>query len=300
MAYAPRLRTHLEQQQYAAHTIKQWCRMVEAYEEWLGARGVLLEDTTEDECWEWINAGHSPSNRRWRYQSLSALYKMLLKRRLVSHNPLEHITQPKEPEVPQPILGDEDLEALVATCGRRQWVDLRDAALILTMASCGARRSELVHFDVGDVVLDVGVPSVRIRKPGKGGRWRMSYLDDAAVVALRRWLKRRPAVAHDALWVSERGLRPMTSDGIYQMIQRRAERAGVRATPQMFRRRFAAKWLVGGGSETGLKQAAGWSRTSAMPSKYAFMALDDIAASDHDRIFNAGEDEVDWRTRHHS
>jgi integrase len=59
----------------------------------------------------------------------------------------------------------------------------------------------------------------------------------------------------------------------------------VHVTSHQFRRRLAAKWLINGGSEVGLRAAAGWT-SGAMAARYAAMAAEQIAKVEHARIFD--------------
>ena len=154
-----------------------------------------------------------------------------------------------------------------------------------TLNSTGCRRSELVALNIGDVNFDDGRVLIRTAKSGRG---RYGYLDDAAAKAIILWLRHRTLGGHlelkgsEPLWVNHRGQR-ISADGVRQMLQRRGDKLGVNVSPHQFRRRLAVTWLLKGGSQVGLMQAAGWS-SGAMPGRYAAQAADEIAQAEHRRI----------------
>ena len=271
------LRLELECRHYAASTVREYTRLAGLFfdEHPDGAAALTRENVAK-----WIGEGATQSRRRWRWLSLRSLGKTLIQDGLINVDPTERISMPQEVVVPQPIASDDDLKALLDTCVAPTAADIRDRALILVMASTGARRAEIGALAVSDVDLDLGTVLIR---NGKGGRSRTAFLDSQSRRALTKWLLHSCINGNDALWRSQRG-RPLNGDGIRQVLARRSRRAGVHVTAHQFRRRLAAKWLLNGGSEVGLRSAAGWT-TGAMAARYAAMAAEEIAMVEHRRIF---------------
>jgi site-specific recombinase XerD len=90
-------------------------------------------------------------------------------------------------------------------------LELRNAALLELIYSCGLRSAEAVGLDLGDVDLDREHVHVR----GKGGKERVVPLGEEAAWRVARWLRDgRPALARgacDAVFLSVRGRRLDTS-----------------------------------------------------------------------------------------
>ena len=271
------LRLELECRHYAASTVREYTRLAGLFfdEHPDGAAALTRENVAK-----WIGEGATQSRRRWRWLSLRSLGKTLIQDGLINVDPTERISMPQEAVVPQPIASDDDLRAILDTCAAPTAADVRDRALILLMASTGARRAEIGALRVSDVDLDIGTVLIR---NGKGGRSRTAFLDSQSRRALTKWLLHSGINGNDALWRSQRG-RSLNGDGIRQVLARRSRRAGVHVTAHQFRRRLAAKWLLNGGSEVGLRSAAGWT-TGAMAARYAAMAAEEIAMVEHRRIF---------------
>ena len=61
------------------------------------------------------------------------------------------------------------------------------------------------------------------------------------------------------LWLGTGGRGPLTGNGIYQLVKRRGEQAGVAVSPHRFRHHFSHTWLDRGGAEGDLMELNGWS-----------------------------------------
>ena len=106
----------------------------------------------------------------------------------------------------------------------------------------------------------------RINIVGKGGRHRFVGLGGAAQTLLDRYLRKR-ASKRPELWLSRAG-DPLTSSGIYQVIERVARDAGLEnAGVHRFRHYAATAMLRMGMGEMDLAKFMGWS-TLAMAQRY--------------------------------
>jgi site-specific recombinase XerD len=92
---------------------------------------------------------------------------------------------------------------------------------------------------------------------GKRG-WRKAYLGQTAVQAIEAYLRQRCETGTDDLWLNTNG-EPLTTDGVRQMVDRLAERAGVtgRHNLHAFRHRVAQAWLDTGINAEIVAQALG-------------------------------------------
>ena len=114
--------------------------------------------------------------------------------------------------------------------------------------------------------LDQGIAVVQ----GKGNRERLVPLDPRTVKAIDRYIRLRSRHAQsdlEWLWIGPKGR--LTEDGLRQMLDRRAEQAGLgHVHMHQFRHSFAHHWLASGGQETDLQRIAGW-KSPEMLRRYA-------------------------------
>ena len=147
-------------------------------------------------------------------------------------------------------IAPEDLRALWAVA---QASGARDYAIITVMAASGMRAGELVSIDIQRLDLRHGTVWVN----GKRG-WRKVFLGQASIDAIQAYLRERPATGQDALWLNVNGW-PLTADGVRQMVDRLAKRAGIRGRHNLhaFRHRAAQAWLDSGINAEIVSQALG-------------------------------------------
>ena len=128
-----------------------------------------------------------------------------------------------------------EVEEAVAAVDGESPLELRNAALVELVYSCGLRSAEAIGLDLGDVDLDREQVQVR----GKGGKERLVPVGEEAAWRVARWLRDgRPALARgacDALFLSVRGRRLDTS------VLRRLLR-----NPHRLRHAYATHLLEGG------------------------------------------------------
>lgn len=121
----------------------------------------------------------------------------------------------------------------------RLWVlRLRDAAMVLLLLHTGLRVGELCSLQVSDVQIGERKGSVTVRR-GKGNRHRSVPLNGVARQVLAEWLKARPEVGGEALFVGQRGER-VVARSVQRAVERFALEAGLQeVTPHTLRHSFA-------------------------------------------------------------
>jgi integrase len=80
---------------------------------------------------------------------------------------------------------------------------------------------------------------------------------------------------------------PVTPDGIYQIVTRAGEKAGVHVYPHRFRHHFSHTWLDRGGEGRDLMELNGWS-SPQMLRRYGASARSARARRTYDRIMEDG------------
>jgi integrase/recombinase XerC len=233
----------------------------------------------------------SAATAKIRHTALAVFFKWLAEEEEIAKNPMAKVRAPSVPEQPVPVLGDNDLRALLRACESKTFADRRDMAIIRLFIDTGMRRSELASLRYhptdetrSDLDLDAQVAVVM----GKGRRARAAQYGSRTATALDRYLRiraRHPVAARsDALWLGDLNKGPITDDGIEQMIRRRASQAGLgRVHAHMLRHTAAHQWLAAGGQEQDLMSLLGW-RSRAMLARYGASAAAERAREAHRRL----------------
>lgn len=270
-------------------TAKRWYQ-------WLAAEGYDIEPADVrpyhvDEFVADVIGATSASNGAHHYRNLRVFLGWLAKRESVP-NPMAQTEHPRVPEKITPLLSDEEHMRVLAVCGGSDFASRRDAAIVLLFIDTGLRVSELASLLADDVDLRTRRFTIR----GKGGKVRAVGFGNSTGLALARYLKERTkaGVEHRELWLSSRGYRPFTVDGLKAMLGRRGRQAKVSGSlhAHRFRHDFSHRWQDAGGSEHGLMLIAGWSSTK-MARHYGKQAAAQRALAEQERLSLA--DRIDCR-----
>jgi site-specific recombinase XerD len=178
------------------------------------------------------------------FRSIRAFFHWVEKEELMSVDWKNPIKKVRAPHLPKQIIEPvqlEDVNSLIQTCKGDNFFDKRDKAIIFFLLDTGARAKEVCNIDLQDVELSSGQVTIR---HGKGREPRYVFINRTTIKALRGYLRVRADLKTEALFVSKT-MERLTYDGLRQILQRRAEHAGLREipSPHDFRRQFALSML---------------------------------------------------------
>lgn len=181
--------------------------------------------------------------------TIRSFYKCLLRKGLVTTNPLADIPTPKvEKKIPH-FLGTEEVEKLLNAPQGNGFQSVRDRAILETLYSTGLRVSELTALNVPDV--DLTGETVKAR--GKGRRERVMPVGSFALQAIKAYIEQRAQVPHinekdpEALFLNRFGDR-LSSRSIRKIIDKYIKVTGLseKTSPHTLRHSFATHLLSRG------------------------------------------------------
>ncbi len=190
----------------------------------------------------------SPATINRKTACLRSFYRHLRREELIDADPTAALSPPTKSRKLPRVLTYAEVKRLLESVDEADPIGLRDRALLEVMYGCGLRASETVGLDVNEVDLRRGF----VRPHGKGNKERIVPLGRAAAAAVTRYLRTgRPELIGSRpqarLFVNFRG-GPLTRQGLYKIIRRRAKEVGLegRMSPHTLRHSFATHLLSGG------------------------------------------------------
>jgi len=176
---------------------------------------------------------NSIRTRNTRLAAIHSFFHHVASRDPVSVNLAAEVLGIEGKKTTKPLLGylDKlDLDAIIAAPNRNIWRGRRDYTLLLLLARTGARVSECIGVNVGDLTLR---RPAHVLLRGKGGKRRAVPLTKDAVAALNALLEERgtAAQAQAAVFVNSRKHR-LTRFGVNHLL-RRAVHTAAKARPSV-------------------------------------------------------------------
>ena len=200
-----------------------------------------------------------------RYRSISRFFAWLVKEDEIHESPMARMSPPKVPEKLVPVVDDADLHKLFKAVDGADFEARRDKAILSLFIDVGLRIAEMTALKLTDVDIEARFVTVM----GKGRRPREVRFTTTTRADINRYMRKRATHPHadsPKLWIGRAG--DMTGSGIYRMVARRAEEAGIaHIHPHQLRHTFAHMYLRNGGNEGNLMQVTGW-KSRSMVDRY--------------------------------
>jgi len=279
---------YLRAERKSERTVKLYQDAVRFLAEWLAEQGrpATGAELTRDTFVDYFAASavkDAPATLLTRYRHLRTFCSFLAAEGEVAVSPMAGLTPPTAPDVPVPVLTDDEIRAMIkaAAAGPTQFLARRDEAIVRMFTDGGPRISEMASMLLAELDVDGG--SVWVE--GKGGRRRLVMFGAKTGRAVDRYVRARrshPRSSEAALWLGQRG--GLRSPGIDGRLRALATAAGVQDVhAHRFRHTWVDDWLSAGGGEQDLKRLAGW-RSDAMLARYGSSRADARAREAHHRL----------------
>ncbi|MBS6720462.1 MAG: tyrosine recombinase XerC [Peptoniphilus harei] len=190
----------------------------------------VLESVTKQDIYAYnafLERERKISNRSKfrKISSVRSFYNYLYaKIEVIKKNPIIDIDMPKiEKTLPVYLTLDQSLNLLktIEKSKIKALYKKRDYAIVTLFLNCGMRLSELSAINISHLKDDNTLKVI-----GKGNKERTIYLNEASVYAIKEYLKLRPQIKDDALFLSMREQR-MSNRSIQHMIEKHMKNSGL-------------------------------------------------------------------------
>ena len=225
-----------------------------------------FEAVTERDTEVWQNAllDLKPTSRARKLVSLRRFFEFLIKKNLLSRNPLEHAVVPKLSRTLPHTLTLNDIQHLQGSTVLSTPNGLRDRAMISLMYGCGLRVSEVCNLSLQAIFLNEGFLKIF----GKGSKERLVPLGSVAQAHLEAWLVHgRPKFAkknsQSFVFLSQRG-GAISRKTFWVHLKRYARDIGLKmpVKPHLLRHTFATHLLCNGADLRSIQAMLGHSDIS--------------------------------------
>lgn len=176
--------------------------------------------------------------------ALRSLYKFLMKKDLIDHNPVMAIRIPKKEKKLPNFIDIKEMELFLDTPDKSNLKGIRDSAILETLYSSGIRVSELVGLDEDDV--DIFNELILVK--GKGKKERLVPIGGVAIKAICEYNDAKKLdqkmVGNTALFLNKYGNR-ITTRSVARFMDDYLKQTGLnkKVSPHVFRHSFATHLL---------------------------------------------------------
>lgn len=131
--------------------------------------------------------------------SIKEFFKYLFEiEEIIADNPTLKLKTPKIPKGLPTFLSENESFALINVTRKNKNKASRDMAILAVFLNCGLRVSEIINIKLGDIKNNI------LRVTGKGSKTREIPLNEMTIYAINQYLRDRPDVEADELFITER------------------------------------------------------------------------------------------------
>ena len=190
--------------------------------------------------------------------SIKSFFKYLGREEIVEKNPTIYIEAPKLPEKEPSYLTESEYQNLIDAVKIKAtpYYLSRDLAIVILLLGTGIRLSELVGLTLDRVNLENADRNIKVR--GKGNKERSVPLTNEVVSTLKQYLKHRPDVESNHLFISRLG-GELHSRSVYGLVKKYLKAANInkKVAVHSLRHTFGASMLRSGANLVVIQELLG-------------------------------------------
>ena len=196
----------------------------------------------------WLyDRGREKASQARSLSGVKSFFNFLLISDRIESSPAEFVLTPKFGRHLPDVLTTGEIDRIIAAVDGTTPKEIRDAAMLEVLYSCGLRVSELTSLRIRDLFFGEGY----IRVTGKGDKQRLVPISSTAQERIHRYLdvRRSARAGEETPFLNNRGS-SLTRVMIFTILREAARRAGIekKISPHTFRHSFATHLLEGGAS----------------------------------------------------
>lgn len=243
----------------AAHTITNYSKDLKVFEEFLSGKDLKAIDhlVLRKYLAEMRAKNYSKRTIARKLASLRTFFKFLYRENLIKTNPIAAVMTPKLDKKLPVVLDVEKVGRLISSPDVDSVSGSRDKAIFETLYSTGIRVSELVGLDLDDIDFISGV----IKVMGKGSKERIVPIGEAALGAIRAYIKKKAVLPKDndrAVFLNKYGSR-LTDRGVRRIVDKYIRSCSIdqKISPHSLRHSFATHLLDRGADLRSVQELLG-------------------------------------------
>ena len=246
------------ERQMSPHTVASYCAEVRDFFE---LSGTTPAEASPEAVLDYFAARAEKVSKRTQAHILSSLrsfFDWMILEGERKDNPCDSVDPPKLGRYLPAVLSEEEVTAILESVDLKDWMGLRDRAILEVLYGCGLRVSEAVGLRISDVYLKEGF----VRIIGKGDKQRIVPLGEPAAEAVSKYLELRPepadSASEDILFLNRFG-RPLSRVSMFNLVKQQALLAGIRKeiSPHTFRHSFATHLIEHGADLRAVQEMLG-------------------------------------------
>lgn len=243
----------------AVHTITNYSKDLKVFEEFLAGKDLKGIDhlVLRKYLAEMRAKNYSKRTIARKLASLRTFFKFLYRENLIKTNPIAAVMTPKLDKKLPVVLDVEKVGRLISSPDVDSVSGSRDKAIFETLYSTGIRVSELVGLDLDDIDFISGV----IKVMGKGSKERIVPIGEAALGAIRAYIKKKAVLPKDndrAVFLNKYGSR-LTDRGVRRIVDKYIRSCSIdqKISPHSLRHSFATHLLDRGADLRSVQELLG-------------------------------------------